>query len=72
MYQLETRLARIINRHVLILHMQTPPIHDRHAADFLHNQRLFFFLVLPGCSGLTAPATGGCLPETEAYMNQDD
>ena len=62
----------IIIRHVLILHMNTPPIHDRHAVDFLHNQRFLSLLVLPCCTGLTAPATGRCLPETEAYTNQDD
>ena len=61
-----------INRHVLILHMHTPPTHDGHDPDFLHNQRFVFLLVLPCRTGLTAPATGRCLPETEAYMNQDD
>ena len=61
----------IMNRHVFILRMHTTPIHDGHAPDCLHNQRFFFLLVLPCLTGRTVPATGRCLPGTEAYMKED-
>ena len=57
----------IINRHVFILHLHTPPIPDRDAPDCLRNQCFFFFLlVLPCLNGLSAPVTGRCLPGKEA------
>ena len=61
----------IINRNIFILRIQTPPIHDGHAPDCLHNQRFSFFLVLQFLTGMTVPATSCCLPGTEAYMKQD-
>ena len=61
----------IINRHVFILRIHTPPIHDRHAPDCLHNQRLFLLVFLPCFIGLSTPATGRCLPGKEDKTKQD-
>ena len=54
----------IMNRHVFILRMHTPPIHDGHAPDCLHNQPFLVLLVLPCLTGQTVPSTGRCLPGT--------
>ena len=62
-----------INRHVFILHMYTPPIHDRYAPDVIVSTTSVYFSSYYYCLFYRAVGTGyRLLPTTEKNQIKED